>query len=71
MTDSSSRGSVTLKHVPATLRSMISMCPSVLIDDLLDHSESEAHAVSSPRIEHVEESLPVRVANAGALVRNF
>jgi hypothetical protein len=42
-----------------------------LVDDLLDYSEPEAHAVSSPRIKHVEESLTVRGADAGTLIYDF
>jgi hypothetical protein len=42
-----------------------------LVDDLLHHSEPEAHAVNSPRIEHVEESLAVRGADARTLICNF
>jgi hypothetical protein len=43
----------------------------MLVDDLFHQSESEPHTVASPRIEHVEEPLPMRGSDAGALIGNF
>ena len=37
----------------------------MLVDDLFHQGESEPHPVASPRIEHVEEPLPMRRADAG------
>jgi hypothetical protein len=45
--------------------------PLMLVDDLLHQRKPEPHAMTSTRIEHVEESVPVCCADATALVRNF